>query len=73
MKVIGTVKEVIEQMFLEAVACKYCSLDNECPHGMACYGGEPIEPACNCSNPESLIDYESYCGENDINIEESED
>lgn len=26
--------------------CKYCPENNECPHGMACYGGEPIEPSC---------------------------
>ena len=26
--------------------CKYCPENNECPHGMACYGGEPIEPPC---------------------------
>lgn len=26
--------------------CKYCPENAECPHGMACYGGEPIEPSC---------------------------
>lgn len=26
--------------------CRYCIDKDECPHGMACYGGEPIEPAC---------------------------
>lgn len=26
--------------------CKYCPENAECPHGMACYGGEPIEPPC---------------------------
>ena len=67
------ISEVIEQMFDEEVACKYCSLDNECPHGMACYGGQPIEPSCVGSNQELLIDYESYCEENNIKIEERED
>ena len=26
--------------------CEYCPENAECPHGMACYGGEPIEPSC---------------------------
>jgi hypothetical protein len=26
--------------------CKYCPENAECPHGMVCYGGEPIEPSC---------------------------
>lgn len=26
--------------------CRYCIEKNECPHGMACYGGAPIEPPC---------------------------
>lgn len=26
--------------------CKYCPENAECPHGMACYCGEPIEPSC---------------------------
>lgn len=26
--------------------CKHCPENDECPHGMTCYGGEPIEPPC---------------------------
>lgn len=26
--------------------CDFCTLSEECPKGMVCYGGEPIEPAC---------------------------
>lgn len=26
--------------------CRYCIDKNECPHGVACYGGALIEPAC---------------------------
>ena len=37
--------------------CRYCTLDDECPHGMVCYGGEPIEPAC-CGGLERLLDTE---------------
>lgn len=65
--------EVIEQMFDEEVACEYCLHDDECPHGMACYGGAPIEPPCASGNAESFIDYESYCEENDIELNESEE
>jgi len=65
--------EIIAQMIDEEVLCNYCSLDDECPHGMTCYGGEPIEPPCSSGDYESLIDYESYCEENDIEIDESEE
>lgn len=26
--------------------CPYCIYNDECPHGMVCYGGVPIEPFC---------------------------
>lgn len=26
--------------------CHYCTLSEDCSHGMVCYGGEPIESAC---------------------------
>ena len=38
--------------------CRYCTLDDECPHGMACYGGEPVEPAC-CGGLDNLLDTET--------------
>lgn len=38
--------------------CRYCTLDDECSHGMACYGGEPIEPAC-CGGLVNLLDTET--------------
>ena len=65
--------EVIEEMLDEEVACEYCLYDDECPHGMACYGGAPIEPPCASGNAESFIDYESYCEENDIELNDSEE
>lgn len=68
-----TKDEVLKQMIDNEEVCNYCLLDDECPHGMACYGGNPIEPACSGGDYESLIDYESYCEDNDIEIEESEE
>lgn len=38
--------------------CHYCIDNDECPHGMVCYGGEPIEPHC-CGGLENLLDTES--------------
>ncbi|MBS6954279.1 MAG: hypothetical protein KH230_13760 [Enterocloster asparagiformis] len=39
--------------------CKYCQYDDECPHGMACYGGDPVEPPC-CSNDiKELLDIDT--------------
>lgn len=38
--------------------CRYCILNDECPHGMACYGGPPIEPPC-CNGLENLLYTES--------------
>lgn len=64
--------KVIERMFDEEVACDYCLVGNECPHGTVCYGGEPIEPACASGDTEVLIDYEEYCDENGIKLDESE-
>lgn len=64
--------EVIELMFDEEVACRYCQFNDECPHGTACYGGVPIEPPCVRRDSELFIDYESYCEENNIEINESE-
>lgn len=34
--------------------CRYCIFNDDCPKGMVCYGGEPIEPPC-CS-----LDYDEY-------------
>lgn len=33
--------DIIERIKEEG---EYCEYNNECAHGMACYGGEPIEP-----------------------------
>lgn len=43
--------------------CHYCSLNDECPHGMVCYGGEPIEPACCTQDLTELLDTESILEE----------
>lgn len=39
--------------------CHYCIYDDECPHGIRCYGGEPIEPPCAGRDLEDLLDIES--------------
>ena len=39
--------------------CKYCILTNECPHGMACYGGAPIEPQCCYKDLKELLDIDA--------------
>ena len=64
------IKDVIEQMHDEEVACQYCLYDDECPHGMVCYGGEPIEPVSASGREESFIDYEGYADENNIEIDD---
>lgn len=38
--------------------CKYCLYDG-CPHGMACYGGEPVEPPCIGGDLKDLLDIKS--------------
>ena len=38
--------------------CHYCIDNEECSHGVACYGGQPIEPAC-FGGLEALLDTES--------------
>lgn len=44
--------------------CKFCIYDNECPHGMTCYGNEPIEPpCCNTTDKLSILDSESILEE----------
>lgn len=39
--------------------CKYCRYDDECPHGIACYGGAPVEPPCCGNSIEELPDTEA--------------
>lgn len=36
--------------------CKYCIYDDGCPHGMACYGGEPVEHPCCNKDIRSILD-----------------
>lgn len=37
--------------------CKYCIYESDCPKGMVCYGGEPIEPpCCSCDDPADFLD-----------------
>lgn len=39
--------------------CRYCIHDSSgCPHGMACYGGAPIEPLCASQDIEDFMDLE---------------
>lgn len=39
--------------------CNYCIYDDECPRGMVCYGGEPIEPHCVGREWEYFLDLEA--------------
>ncbi len=51
----------IEQADSEEL-CGYCNINEECPHWMRCYGGEPIEPPCASTDTEDikqLLDTES--------------
>lgn len=36
--------------------CKYCIHSDDCPHGMACYGGNPVEPPCCSQDIKELLD-----------------
>lgn len=38
--------EKVEAFIQNEELCDFCTLSGECPKGMRCYGGEPIEPAC---------------------------
>ncbi len=38
--------------------CRYCIHDSACTHGMACYGGMPIEPPCTSQDMEDFMDLE---------------
>ena len=64
-----TSEEVLEQMENEEVLCDYCNIKDECPHGMVCYGGEPIEPACFYADLTEIIDYLAYCEDRIIESE----
>lgn len=39
--------------------CKYCIYDDDCPHGMTCYGGDPIEPPCAGNDIRNLLDIDA--------------
>ena len=39
--------------------CQYCIHDDECPHGVKCYGGQPIEPPCCSVDIKELLDKEA--------------
>ena len=43
----------------EEERCKYCCYDDECPHGIRCYGGNPVEPPCCSREPEEYLDVEA--------------
>lgn len=42
--------------------CEYCTYNDDCPHGMTCYGGEPIEPPCYNNDIKELLDIEAILG-----------
>lgn len=35
--------------------CSYCNISEECPHGICCYGGEPVEPPCTSGDAEDIM------------------
>lgn len=37
--------------------CDYCKYQDEC-HGIACYGGEPVEPPCCYQEPDKYLDFD---------------
>lgn len=37
--------------------CDYCKYQDEC-HGIACYGGEPVEPPCCYQKPDEYLDFD---------------
>ena len=36
----------VEEYIRDNELCGFCLLSDECPHSVACYGGEPVEPPC---------------------------
>lgn len=54
-------------------SCDGCPIgeDGICPGGMACYGGQPVEPPCTCFEPET--DLEEWLGEYYINQQRYDD
>lgn len=39
-------EERAKQYCYDNSVCGFCMLADECPKGMACYGGDPVEPPC---------------------------
>ena len=39
--------------------CSFCNYDDDCSHGVACYGGEPSYPPCSDGEYDGLINWES--------------
>lgn len=39
--------------------CHYCIFDDDCPHGITCYGGPTIEPPCCGKDLLELLDTEA--------------
>lgn len=58
--------EKVEAFIQNEELCDFCTLSGECPKGMRCYGGEPIEPVCTdlsdhfvemCIDKEAILEY----------------
>ena len=54
-----SLEEIIDDIYANEQQCQFCIFDDECPHGMRCYGGNPIEPAC-CNGYERCFDEDKY-------------
>lgn len=58
--------EKVEAFIQNEELCDFCTLSEECPKGMRCYGEEPIEPDCTdlsdhfvemCIDKEAILEY----------------
>ena len=60
-----TIDDIIDDIYANEQQCQFCIFDDECPHGMICYGGQPIEPAC-CNGYERCFDEDKYWEYNNV-------
>lgn len=54
-----TIDDIIDDIYANEQQCDFCIFDDECPHGMRCYGGNPIEPPC-CNGYDRCFDEDKY-------------
>lgn len=54
-----TTEDIIDEIYANEQQCDFCIFTDECPHGMRCYGGNPIEPPC-CNGYDRCFDEDKY-------------